>query len=87
VPACTGNGNPSTTHTLLSAPPVRHATTTDSSNVPPRTLTLATSFGSICSPPMLPILPHDGSLKAFGPSPPAPPYAVAKAESQAIEDL
>jgi len=36
---------------------------------------------------MLAILPHDAAPNLFGPSPPSPPYAVANAESQAIEDL
>ena len=81
-----GNGNSSTIQTLLDAPPVFHPMRTVS-HVSPAALTSSTAKGSTCSPPMLPILPHEVSLNAFGPLPPWSLSAVANADSHTTEDL
>ncbi len=84
--AFTGNGKPSTTQTLLVAPPVFQVTKTDS-YVPAGTVTDSTAVGITCSPPMFPILPQDVDVNAFGPSPPPPSCPVAKADNQTIDVL
>ena len=87
VEALIGNGNSSTIHTLLTAPPVFHETITVSSQVPAGIVTDSIAVGRICSPPMFAILPQETAEKSLGPFPPALPSEVAKADNHATDDL
>ena len=79
VAAWIGNGKSSTTHTLLTDPPVFHVTKTVS-HVPAGTVTSSIAVGSICSPPIFAILPQETSENALG------SLAVAYADSHGTDD-
>ena len=68
VLAFTGNGNSSTTHIWLVLPPDFQPITIVSYS-PDGTLIVCKPIAAICSPPIFAILPHEGSLKSFGPLP------------------